>query len=35
LKVKDIFVITFNEEEIIQMNGLMVKVLPAWKWLIS
>jgi predicted AAA+ superfamily ATPase len=33
LKVKDIFVITFNEEETIEMNGFIVKVLPAWKWL--
>jgi hypothetical protein len=32
LKVKDIFVITFNEEETIEMNGFIVKVLPAWKW---
>ncbi|NIM17062.1 MAG: AAA family ATPase [Candidatus Aminicenantes bacterium] len=35
LNIRDIFVITFNEEETIDMNGFTVKVLPAWKWLIK
>jgi len=34
MNIHDIFVITFNEEEIIDMNGFKVKVLPAWKWLL-
>jgi len=34
LDIKDIFVITLNEEETIEMNGFIVNVLPAWKWLI-
>jgi predicted AAA+ superfamily ATPase len=34
LKIQDIFIITFNEEETIEMNGFKVNVLPAWKWLI-
>jgi predicted AAA+ superfamily ATPase len=35
LNIRDIFVITFNEEETIDMNGFNVKVLPSWKWLIK
>ena len=34
LNIRDVYVITFNEEETIAMNGLNVNVLPAWKWLI-
>ncbi len=34
LNIRDVYVITFNEEETIAMNGLNVSVLPAWKWLI-
>jgi predicted AAA+ superfamily ATPase len=34
LNIQDVFVITFNEEETIDMNGVKVNVLPAWKWLI-
>jgi uncharacterized protein len=35
LGIKDIFVITFNEEETIEINGFKVNVVPAWKWLVS
>jgi hypothetical protein len=34
LGIQDAFVITFNEEETIDLEGFKVKVLPAWKWLI-
>jgi predicted AAA+ superfamily ATPase len=34
LDIRDIFVITFNEEETIDMEGLTINVLPAWKWLL-
>jgi hypothetical protein len=34
LNIRNVSIITFNEEETIDMNGIKVNVLPAWKWLI-
>ncbi|MCX6580803.1 MAG: hypothetical protein NT166_11550 [Candidatus Aminicenantes bacterium] len=34
LGIQDAYVITFNEEETIDLKGFKVNVLPAWKWLI-
>ncbi|HLP47965.1 MAG TPA: ATP-binding protein [Candidatus Kapabacteria bacterium] len=34
LGIQDAYVITFNEEETIDLAGIKVNVLPAWKWLI-
>jgi len=32
LEIQDVYIITFNEEETINLEGLKVNVLPAWKW---
>jgi len=34
LEIQDVYLITFNEEETINLEGVKVNVLPAWKWLV-
>jgi hypothetical protein len=33
--VKNLFIITYQTEEVIVENGISIHVLPAWKWLLS
>lgn len=33
--LKEAYIITFDQEEIIEHDGLIIKVLPAWKWIVS
>ncbi len=35
LNCQKLTVVTFNEENNIERNGKVIKVLPAWKWLIK
>ena len=32
---ENLFIITYEEENEILANGLIIKVLPAWKWLLQ
>lgn len=34
-EVERLLIITYNEEETIQMNGKEIKVVPIWKWLLD
>ena len=33
--VETLLVITYDEEETIQKNGMEIKVIPIWKWLLD
>jgi uncharacterized protein len=35
LKVKDLTVITFNDEGSEEINGCKINIIPAWKWLLE
>lgn len=35
LKVKDLTVITFNDEGSEEINGYEIRIIPAWKWLLG
>lgn len=32
---KECVIVTFDEDEVVEQDGLRVKVIPAWKWLLS
>ena len=33
--IRKAFIITYDEEEIIEEDGVTIEVIPIWKWLIS
>ena len=33
-KLDRALIITYDEEEIIEKDGLVIEVIPVWKWLI-
>ena len=35
LPVKEFFIITYDEEELVVEGDLIINVIPIWKWLIS
>jgi predicted AAA+ superfamily ATPase len=34
LKCKKLTILTFNEEKLIELRNLVIKVIPAWKWML-
>ncbi len=35
LNFKDGYILTYNEEKILNESGFKIKVIPIWKWLLS
>ncbi len=35
LESKTVTIVTFNEKEIIEKDGLIIKVIPIWRWLLD
>jgi predicted AAA+ superfamily ATPase len=34
-KLKKAVIVTYDEEETIEQNGLTIEVIPVWKWLMA
>lgn len=34
-KLKEGLILTENEQEVIEMNGFLIKIIPIWKWLLN
>ncbi len=35
LPYHDLYIVTYNEEREIEIDGLIIKVVPAWKWMLA